>query len=338
MRENKPGKPNLVQTQIFRDVSEKVKAWLETGEPVMPSEQFRVLRYRAQLLRPVKVAILHVIAGLIRTGEWSLSDGIELAKMIFGRKYIWFWENQILAEIDVLAEEVVQAERRQTVDLPVLEKAMSAFTPDALEAERLAIRQEGVYWGRALQDIGSPYNPMNLSLVRQVQENVDNIEVEIENILRDIIEINQLVKDLKATALEVEDWEVLDLAEEIKLLDQLRSEKRERLEEKRVELKQSGFSWLCSAEQVLEFSAREILNRISALEKRELEIDELLGQSSQEVSVPEPDELHVFAEANLNVAERLLAKAEQDRLPRYKQKGLIALAGQLVERAIILEV
>lgn len=338
MRKSKIGELNLVQAQIFRDVSEEVKAWLETGEPMMPAEQYRAIRYRSPLLYPVKAEILHAIAGSIKTSKWSLSGGIELAKMIFGKKYIWLWENQISAGIDVLAEEVIQTERRQSVDLPVFEKAMLAFTPEALEAERLAIRHEGVYWGRALQDIDSPDNPMNLSLVRQVREKADAIEVEIEGILQDIVDLNQRIVELKMKAWNAGDFEILDLAEEIKLLNQYRAEKRERLEEKKAELKQPLFSWLFSAEQALESSAREILKRIRDLESRESEIDKFLAKPSQEVYVSEPDELQVFAEANINVAERLLAKADQDRLPRYKRKGLIALAGQFVERARILEV
>lgn len=339
MRQSQIGELNPVQAQIFRDVSEQVRAWLETSEPVMPNKQYRVLRYRILLLRPVKAKILHAIAGLIMTGEWSLFGGIELAKMIFGKKYIWLWENQISAGIDVLAEEVVQAERRQSVDLLVFEKAMAAFTPEMLEAERLAIRHEGVYWGRALQDIDSPHNPMNLSLVRQVREKVDAIEVEIEGILQEIIDLNQRIVELKMKARDAEDFEILDLAEEIKLLDQYRAEKRERLEEKQAELKQPLFSWLLSAEQALESSARETLKRIRDLEARESEIDGLLvGLSPQEVNVSEPDDLCVLAEANINVAERLLARADQDGLPRYKRKALVALAGHFVEEARILEV
>ncbi len=339
MGKNKFEELNPVQAQIFRDVSKLVGAWLETGQPVMRAGEYRAIGYRAQLLYPVKVKILHTIAGLIKTGEWSLSDGIKLARIIFNKKYVWFWENQILAEIDVLAEEVVQAERRRAVDLSVLEKAMSAFTPDALEAERLVIRHEGVYWGRALQDIDSPHNPMNLSLVRQTQEDFDAIEVEIYYILSDIIDLNQRIIKLKAEAQDADDFKILDLAEEIKLLDQYRAEKRDRLKEKQAELKQPIFSWLFSARQALESSAREIIKCIGDLESRESKIDELLAQPSQEVgSVSEPDNLYILAEANINIAERLFTRADQEGLPRHKCKALTALANHFVEEARILEV
>lgn len=315
---------------VFTSLIREIREWIASGQPILEPDVYANIRKRANNLRPFQADILKSVADQVKAEQFSLKEAQTIAITLFGKKSVWRWYTELVADMDVIVETVIQPIRRAEADPALVEEWNRQRTVENLTLRGEQVLKEEKYWFEVLADLRP-----NLEATRNLRRKINALETAAEKKINEIDALNCHIRSLKSKAQKAKGEDLVRIVEEAKALALIRITFRSHLQKMRDRLGVLTRSWLAATEQKIVLDAVEAMAALGRLFTEEDEIWQEIANPSL-ATVPAIDDDAIASEALMNVARRIRQKISGQ--PRYRREVMEEILARIENDACVLEV